>query len=247
MYQIPELTKFPNFIHAFSQKVNGDLSANFNPESKVIRKREKFLAELDLKLEDCVKMKVVHGNKVVEADERKKGVSMRDWRKSVEADGLVTKEKDTHLFLLVADCLSIILFDPVKQRLGLVHAGWKGTDLNIVGKAVKRLKHLYKTEPGDLVVGLGPAARRDSFIKNNPYQRDNPRWTGFLEKIDDTFYKVDFVGLCKKQLYDSGVKRENVFDSGIDTVKDQRFFSHVREKSLPSSVQGRFACIAGIK
>jgi len=247
MYQIPELLAFPKLIHAFSDKNDGDLSAKFSPESEVVLKRIKFLAKLNLTLEDCVKINVCQSNKVIRADENLKGISLRDWTKAPNADGLVTNKKGTFLFLLTADCLPIIFYDPIREAVGLIHAGWKGTDLNIASRAVEKFVNLYKTNPKDLIVGFGPAARKDSYKKENPSQKDDPKWKGFINPFKCNFYKVDFVGLCKKQLIDSGVLERNIFDSKIDTIKDNRFFSHIREGKLPFSQQGRFASLVGIK
>ena len=247
MYQILKLLKFPNIFHAFSEKEDGDLSTNFDLEAKIVTRREKFLGKLNLRLDDCVKMQVAHGDEVVEANGKLKGISLRDWRKAIHVDGLVTSKKNTFLFLLIADCLPIILYDPVNEVVGLVHAGWKGVDLNIVGKTIEKLGVLYETNPNNLVIGIGPAARKDSFIKENPSQKNDLKWKDFLEAMDGNYYKVDFVGLAKKQLVDSGIRKENIFDCGIDTVKDNRFFSHVREGKLPPNKQGRFACVVGIR
>ena len=87
----------------------------------------------------------------------------------------------------------------------------------------------------------------DSYIKENPSQLNDPRWKGFVKNAEGINYMVDFVGLAKKQLLDAGVKKENIFESGIDTVKDKRFYSHVRDGSKDLKYQGRFACVVGIR
>ena len=223
MYQIPELLKFPKLFHAFSTKDDGDLSANFDLESKTVQRRGKFLGKLKLKLDDCIKMQVAHDDEIVEANEELKGISLRDWKKSVNVDGLVTNRNGIFLFLLIADCLPIIFYDPLNKAVGLIHAGWKGADLNIVGKAIKKLNTLYATNPKDLIVGIGPAARKDSFVKENPSQKDDTKWNGFIENVGNNKYKVDFVELCKKQLIDVGVPIENIFDSYILQIRILNF------------------------
>ena len=181
------------------------------------------------------------------ADPKSVGVSMKDYKKAVKIDALISNKTNLYLFLLTADCAPVILYDPLMKVLGLVHVGWKGSDLNIVGKAIKSLSNKFKSKPKDLIVGIGPAARKNSFIKDNPLQKNGPKWKGFLENVGEGKYKVDFIGLCKKQLKDSGVLERNIFDCYIDTVHDNRFFSHVREGKLPLRQQGRFACVVGIK
>lgn len=247
MYQIPELTEFPNLIHGFSTKNEGDMSFNFRSEEGVVKARKRFLGKLNLGLEVCVSMRVQHEDKIMIVDAKDVGKGMKDYQTAINCDGLVTNEKGLFLFLKIADCLPIILFDPSKMALGLVHAGWKGVHLEIAKRAVLRMVELYKSELEDIVVGIGPCAYKNSFMKKNPSQIKNPKWQPFLEKIGEGLYKVDFLGLCKKQLLETGIKAENIFESGIDTVCDKRFFSHVREHNLPKERQGRFACAVGIK
>jgi hypothetical protein len=146
-----------------------------------------------------------------------------------------------------ADCTPIIFFDPVKESLGFVHTGWKAADMNIVSKANKRLSNLFGTKPKNLIVGIGPSARKDSFIKENPSQKDDPKWKGFIENVDGERFKVDFVGLGRKQLIEAGVLEKNIFDCEIDTFSEERFFSHARDGKLPINKQGRFACVVGLK
>ncbi len=250
MYQIPELKKYPKLFHAFSTKEDGNMAnsilGNLSDFKKVMATRERFLSKIGVDINQCVCMWVTHGCEVIEVSEKSVGLSMRNYEKALKVDGLLTNKRGIYLFLLIADCLPIILYDPLKEAIGLIHAGWKGTDLNVSKKAVERMINLYRTNPKDLVVGFGPAARKDSYKKEDPSQKSDPKWSGFIEPIGSNKYKVDFVGLCKKQLIDVGVLEKNIFDSKIDTVKDKCFFSHTRERNLPLRKQGRFACVIGL-
>lgn len=191
------------------------------------------------------------------------GVSVYDPGFAISCDALITKERDLYLMLLLAGCAPAIICDTKKGVLSLARVGRKGAHLDIVGKVIKKLRELFKVNVKDLIAAIGPAARRDSYIKRNPSQLDGPKWQGFIKKVNKKrsavfledshmegggeFYKIDFVGLCKRQLLESGVEKKNIFDCKIDTVRDERFFSHVREGRLSVSRQGRFACIVGLK
>lgn len=250
MYQIKGLQKYPGLYHAISTKDEGNmanaiLGRTFDFE-KILENRNRFLAKIQINPESVICMWVEGMDGVDLANPDMAGKSLKDYKKAVKKDALITKMKGLNLFLLTADCSPVILYDPIKACLGLVHVGWKGADLDIVGKSIYKLKDIYGLDPGGLVVGIGPAARKDSFIKDHPSQKDDPKWQPFLEKITNNRYKIDFVGLLKKQLLDSGVKIKNIFDCGIDTVKDERFFSHVREGKLSLEKQGRFATVVGL-
>jgi len=251
VYQIRGLLNYKDLFHAFSTKDEGNMAnailgktADFK---KVLESRENFLDKLGIPIDHCICMQVLGEDKFEVADPSSAGASLKDYKKAIKTDALITDKSGLYLFLLTADCAPVILFDRVRKTLCLVHVGWKGADLEIVKKVLRKLKDLYGSEPKDLVAGIGPAARRNSYIKENPSQISDIKWQPFLEKATNGGYKVDFIGLLKKQLLDVGIKGENIFDCGIDTVKDTRFFSHLRESKLPIGAQGRFACVVGLK
>src|SRR4030042_6823725 len=250
MYQIPELRKFPKLFHAFSTKDDGNMANSILGKSadskKVLKNREKFLNKIGVDIGKCVCMWVVHGHEIIKVPKKSVGVSMNDYKQAVKVDGLMTNKKGIYLFLLVADCLPIILYDPKKEVLSLVHAGWKGVDLEIAGKVVIKMQEEYANNPKEIIAGIGPCAHKESFIKEYPNQKDDIRWEPFLKKINRRKYEVDLLGFIKKHLLDAGVLSTNIHKSSIDTVKDKRFFSHVRECSLPIEKQGRFACVVGL-
>ena len=260
MYKISGLLTYPKLFHAFSEKKDGNMANSIlyklQDFSVVVPNRKKFLASLDIPLEKTICMWVVHKDEVAIANHKLAGKSILDPKYAVKVDALITNSKNLYLFLLIADCAPVILYDPVKQTLALIHVGWKGADLEIVKRVVKRLKDEYDSRPENLIVGIGPAAQKNSFIKESPSQLSDKKWQPFLEKVIGDHpervkrvegYKVDFVGLVKRQLQDSGVFEKNIIDCGIDTVTDERFYSHLREVKLPLEKQGRFACIVGLK
>lgn len=218
----------------------------FDP-TKVLINRKRFLDRVNVDIKSTVSMWVTHTDKIIEADPKKAGVSLLNYHKALKVDGLITNKKGLNLFLLVADCLPVILFDPIKSTLALIHAGWKGVDLEIVKKGVNLMKSKYDSKSIDIVAGIGPSVYKNSFIKEKPVQINDPRWLPFINKLDGEKYSIDLINFTKKQLTDSGILLKNIFESNIDTGKDKRFFSHVREHNLPSEKQGRFVCIVGLK
>ncbi len=250
MYQIPKLLKYKELFHVFSEKSDGNMANSINgvvydfPD--VVNSRRKFFRRIGVDINKTVCIWGVHGDDIVESPEESIGISMIDYKKAVKCDGFVTNKKRVYLFLLIADCIPLIVYDPVVEVVALVHAGWKGVDLEIAGKAVKQLKLKYKSKAENIIVGIGPCARKESFIKENPEQMNDPRWKGFINKVSVNSYSIDLVGLTKKQLIEAGIKRQNIIDCGIDTVTDKRFFSHVRDGNNHISRQGRFACVAGM-
>ncbi len=75
----------------------------------------------------------------------------------VDVDALLTDEPGIPLMLRYADCVPILLFDPVRHAIGVVHAGWRGTVARVAAKAARAMFDRYATQPSDLVAGIGPS------------------------------------------------------------------------------------------
>lgn len=85
-------------------------------------------------------------------------VGAGDFGKRVDStDALITGEADVPLMIVVADCVPVSLYDPIKKAVGLAHAGWRGTAAGVVTKTVERMMDEFGTDPTDLVAGIGPS------------------------------------------------------------------------------------------
>ncbi len=72
-------------------------------------------------------------------------------------DGLVTADPTVALGVIVADCVPIVIYDPVAHAVGVVHAGWRGTVGGIAVEAVETMKRAFGSNPADLIAGIGPS------------------------------------------------------------------------------------------
>ena len=89
-----------------------------------------------------------------------------------KADAIFTDNPKITLFMRFADCVPIMLYDPKRNVVGIVHAGWKGTLGNIVKNAIDAIKAEYKVNPQDLVAGIGPSIGPDHYeVGEEVYQR----------------------------------------------------------------------------
>jgi YfiH family protein len=62
------------------------------------------------------------------------------------------------LVITIADCVPILLFDPIQKAIGAVHAGWRGTANAIVKRALYMMQEEFKTDPELVLVFIGPSA-----------------------------------------------------------------------------------------
>ena len=74
-----------------------------------------------------------------------------------QADAILTDRAEVTLMMRFADCVPILLHDPVRPAVGMVHAGWLGTVRQVAREAVMRMQDRFGTHPQDLRVGIGPS------------------------------------------------------------------------------------------
>ncbi len=71
-------------------------------------------------------------------------------------DALITNTPGTALVVFTADCTPVLLYDPVTGAVGAVHAGWRGTAANIVGKTVAAMCENFGCQPEHIRAAIGP-------------------------------------------------------------------------------------------
>lgn len=90
----------------------------------------------------------VHSAKVLEA---------RECGPGVEGDALITGERGVFVGVKTADCVPLLIADPVHRAVAAVHAGWRGTLSGIAATAIARMGQEFHSRPEDLVVAIGPS------------------------------------------------------------------------------------------
>ena len=80
-----------------------------------------------------------------------------------KADGILTDYPNVTLFMRFADCVPVLLMDPVRRVIGIIHAGWQGTAKQIARVAVEKMQECYGSQPGDLLAGIGPSICRQCY------------------------------------------------------------------------------------
>ena len=78
-------------------------------------------------------------------------------------DALVTDKVGIAIGVRTADCIPVLLFDPIHHAVAAIHAGWRGTVADIVGVTVKEMYRLFGSVPENLQAQIGPGIGPDSF------------------------------------------------------------------------------------
>ncbi len=159
-----------------------------------------------------------------------------------DCDALITNEKGIVLTILTADCVPILLFDREKEVIAAIHAGWKGTSLEIVAKTVKRMIKEFNTNPKDIVAGIAPSIGRCCYEVGEDVAKHFFNIPKAYSKNGEK-YMLDLPYLNEEQLLNCGVKKENIELSNICTACEvNRFFSYRKENGC----SGRFMSMVGL-
>jgi copper oxidase (laccase) domain-containing protein len=100
----------------------------------------------------------------------------------------------------------------------------------------------FGSKPQDLFVALGPGIHKESYQKEEVLQSDSPDWQKYLSKEINGLTSIDMYSYNKQQLLDSGILKQNIFISDVDTYLSKELFSHHRSE-VKQEPEGRHAMI----
>ena len=158
-----KLSSLEWLVHGFSTRTGGvsqaygknTLNLGFTKEdirANVERNRTLFLTELtgdrDVGTSALVTLKQVHSDAIHCVQEPPEP--------QITGDGLITSTAGLVLAVQTADCLPVLLADPVNRTVGAFHTGWRGTLARIVEKGVGRMQQEFGSDPENLLAAIGP-------------------------------------------------------------------------------------------
>lgn len=167
----------------------------------------------------------VHGNAVVVIDSAPP-------KEPAQADAVITSLSDLAVAVRTADCLPILLADPERKVVGAVHAGRRGTQLDMAGETIKKMVERFDCDPSHIHAGLGPC------IRSCCYEVDKESAEMFHACCGGAGERhIDIVEANVNQLVKAGLSKEKIYDSSVCTsCQSARFFSHRAD----NGVTGRF-------
>lgn len=149
----------------------------------------------------------------------------------VDADAIITNEKNIAIGMTTADCQPILLFDPANMAIGAVHAGWKGTTNGVVIETARKMADKYGTRPEDLIASLGPCigpcCYKVGWNVLDEYMAKQKEADCFHEKEG---LRMDINCANATQLQRIGLKLENISNNTVCTsCSSDIFFSYRKE------------------
>ena len=151
------------------------------------------------------------------------------------ADAIVSSREHVLAAVKTADCVPVLMADPVTGAYAAVHAGWRGTARSIVKKAISMMTKHYATAAGDLICAIGPAAGRDRYeVGSDVIDAFREAIAGserFFQTTREGHALVDLHAANRSQLLEVGVADGRIFTAPYCTIeRNDLFFSYRLEK-----------------
>lgn len=198
-------------------------------DAEVQAHRATFFTNHGLQQEQAVAVNVQYSDELSYKNYR--GVTIADQNGGMDyhtvpiADALVTTEPGVVLFLPLADCVGVVLYDPIHRVVMLSHLGRHSLEVQSGMESVRYLEQQYETDPSTLQVWLTPAPSKTSY----------------------SIWKLNGQGMKEatfSQLLSAGVNADNITDHPSETDHDEQFYSHSEFLAGRRSDDGRYAIIA---
>ena len=169
----PELDRLPFLRHGLTTRAGGvsegylaSLNLSFSRGDREEAVRENFhrVAEtLGVTEEQFVFTDQTHTANIRIVTEEDAGKGLTRPRDYHDIDGLVTNVPGLVLSAFTADCVPVLLADPVNRAIGLCHSGWRGTAGRITREALRIMRETYGTDPADVICGIAPSICHDCY------------------------------------------------------------------------------------
>jgi YfiH family protein len=269
------LAGIPWLLHGFSTRHGGvseayggqALNLGITPEdtrTAVERNRELFLQALGATngrggTWPSVTMRQVHSSVIHRVDPVPAG--------PLRGDGLITNRQQIVLGVRVADCLPVLLVDPVRRAVGAFHAGWRGTLARIVEKGVGEFRRHFGSDPAELKAAIGPGIHRCCYEVSEDFRDKFAAQFVYADSLFDEVFSsdlvrrkypllfmnqrapghgepprtvhLDLVEGNRRQLLAAGVREENIWISDLCTsCRTDLLFSHRKEKCVTGRIMG---------
>ena len=132
-------------------------------EAAVLENRRRAAGGVGLELDDLVFCNQTHGRDVAVVDRSHRGRGTRSLADALDSvDALATTTPGVGVVVMMADCVPVVLYDPVAHAVAVVHAGWGGTVQRVAESAVTTMTDLG-SQPGDILAAIGPAIEADRY------------------------------------------------------------------------------------
>lgn len=157
--QFSNLSKFENLTHFSTTRIGGQstgkleslntgYTVNDNPKN-VTNNLDALAKTLGFERTQMVSPKQTHSCNI--------GVVKSENDIFPNTDALISNIPNICIFIRTADCVPILLFDPINKAAAAIHSGWKSTIQEISKHTIELMRKEFGTNPTDIIAGIGPS------------------------------------------------------------------------------------------
>ena len=197
---------------------------------ETFQNRLAFLHAVRIRPEDTTLVQVTFDNaehfaRYSQVDDDQKGEGIFAPKSGTIADALVVTRPGHALFLPLADCAGVILYDEKQHVLMVSHVGRHSAEIDGAKTSVEYLVKQCNANPKDIKAWVSPAVGKATYPIH--------------AKGGKSLHEI-----IHGQLLAAGVPEGNIEMSAVDTAVSEDYFSHSQFKAGNRSFDGRFAVVA---
>lgn len=213
--------------------LNLGLSTEDAPEC-VEQNRRIFFESLQIPLSEVAAAHQVHGDQILEVTHGGRWEGF---------DALVTATPGVFVSVTIADCTPVLVYAPRQRVVAAIHAGWRGTSLQIVKKTIQYIGEQHGVHPSDCFAYIGTCIDECAYEVGPEvaahFEDSCRRWDPHIQKFFLNLKKANL-----QQLLEWGVPENQIAVSPYSTVQDNdRYFSYRKENGQT----GRMLAVIGLR
>ena len=244
------------FLNAFSTRLGGVSPfpknsmnlAGFDDDTaeNIAENRRRFLSALGLSPESVLLATAwqVHGDRVKIIRTRDEALDGNG-----KFDALASKMENVFVGVKTADCVPVLIGDPESKSFAAVHAGWRGTSLSIVKKAVRVLEKEFNALAESIIAAIGPAAGPQKYEVGPEVIESLSRTISdigpFIRPSRSGHSTINLPAINQAQLIDAGLQEKKIFTAPFCTMTQSDLFFSYRVDRKAFGRTGRLLSIIG--
>lgn len=156
------------------------------------------------------------------------------WTEAPVADALVSRTPGLALGILTADCVPVLLADPMHRVIGAAHAGWKGAFSGVLAATVAAMVRLG-ADRANIIAAIGPAIGQESYEVGPEFvarfrERDTRYGRYFTPPKANGHVHFNLIGFVRDALVATGIR--TVVGGLWDTCAGEETFFSFRRATL---------------
>lgn len=235
---------FPRLIAAQSTRHGGVSRAPFaslnlglssgDERGQVLENRQRFFNSLGIDPAEVALGFQVHGDSILYAQQPGNYENY---------DAFITDQTNVFVAVSVADCTPVLIYDAENEAVAAIHAGWKGTMLQLVTKTLQAMQARFGTQPAHCHAYVGTCISECSFeVDADVADHFESRFKQY-DKARNKYF-VDLKQANATQLLDAGIPATQVEISPFCTVTHNADYFSYRKEGKQS---GRMLAVIGMR